>query len=703
MVRPAHRTEPTQSGHPTPQVLAAFVDGRLAAPDATSVEAHVAVCSTCCQVLSETPGDRLVALARAAYESPAEADIPEVPIELQNHPRYQVLEVIGKGGMGVVFRAEHRMMQRSVALKVINRKFTSNRTAIERFQQEVRSAAKLTHPNIVAAHDAEQAGELHFLVMEFVEGKNLAQWVQRRGVLTVVQACNAIRQVCLGLQHAHDHGMIHRDIKPQNLMLAKNGKVKILDFGLARLEQPSASVSQTAKTEMSLTAEGMLLGTPDFMAPEQAADASSADARSDIYSLGCTLFYLLAGRAPFDAGSFTEMISGGIQRQMTALKSLRSDLSPELNRLIAKMTAQQPEHRFRSAADVADALTSFCLPARLSTTAVRANSQAAASGHSELQLLSELPVTDSESPPQSTVRPRSRSVRPARKTPTRKRRDSTRRAVVTGLVRHWRGLMVGTAAGLLLIALGFALWDRDGSTDAVAQDETASTVPAAAGAAAASQRPRDVFEDRSQRSGSDLSPNESQSGTPAVGNTKIAASGDHPRVLFLVPSVDYWWGDISPILHTLNNASISWTMTSWGNPAVSIHETDKPVPMGVLLKDAKSADYDALVLTGGPGLLSLLEDTQESRDAERLIRQMLADGKPVAAITVGPAVLAKMGLLSGVTATGHERTREDVRTRFGISLTENEVERSGQIITGRDADVLPQIAAELLRTLQQIP
>ena len=157
--------------------------------------------------------------------------------------------------MGVVWLAEHQMMQRMVALKVISARFTSGRESVERFRQEVRAAARLTHPNIVTAFDAEHAGDLHFLVTEYVDGRSLEQWVQQHGVLSVAQACSAIRQVCSGLQHAHHHGMIHRDIKPQNLMQAKNGKIKILDFGLARLEQHAEKVSQTAKTELSLTAE----------------------------------------------------------------------------------------------------------------------------------------------------------------------------------------------------------------------------------------------------------------------------------------------------------------------------------------------------------------------------------------------------------------------------------------------------------------
>jgi len=149
-----------------------------------------------------------------------------------------------------------------------------------------------------------------------------------------------------------------------------------------------------------------------------------------------------------------------------------------------------------------------------------------------------------------------------------------------------------------------------------------------------------------------------------------------------------------------NNGTIKLTLTSWKNSAVSIHKTDEPVPIRVLLSAARSADYDVLIVGGGRGLWELTEDSEDSRDAERLILQMLADGKIVSAFSAGPGVLAKMGLLNNVTATGHELIHEDVRSRFGVTLTDSEVEHSGQIITGRDTDTLPQFMAELLRVLE---
>jgi serine/threonine protein kinase len=221
---------------------------------------------------------------------PAQPGSPGVPPELLDHPRYRVVRLLGQGGMGAVYLAEHRVMERPVALKVMRADLVRDDAAVDRFRREVRAAAKLSHANIVTAYDADQVGALHFLVMEYVEGKDLARRLAVAGPLPVAEACSHIRQAAQGLQHAFEQGMIHRDIKPHNLMLAPGGtnepfgRVKILDFGLARFANATSSAQ---------TASGMILGTVDFMAPEQADDARTVDIRADIYSLGCSLYYLL--------------------------------------------------------------------------------------------------------------------------------------------------------------------------------------------------------------------------------------------------------------------------------------------------------------------------------------------------------------------------------------------------------------------------
>jgi serine/threonine protein kinase len=297
--------------HPSPEQLRAYTQGRLAPVEASAVEGHVLACEICCRALEEVPADsfesRLRGAEQAAFATTADGtshtlhDPPAMPRELVDHPRYRVLALVGQGGMGAVYKAEHRRMERLVALKVINPALLRNPNTVSRFQQEVRAAAKLTHPNIVTAYDADQAGELRFLVMEFVEGQTLADVVRDRGALPVAEACEYARQGALGLQHLHESGLIHRDVKPHNLMLTPGGVIKLLDCGLVRIAADTEAEQLAGECPLnpSLTVAGAVMGTADYIAPEQIADSRTADIRADIYSLGCTLFHLLAGRPPF--------------------------------------------------------------------------------------------------------------------------------------------------------------------------------------------------------------------------------------------------------------------------------------------------------------------------------------------------------------------------------------------------------------------
>jgi formylglycine-generating enzyme required for sulfatase activity/tRNA A-37 threonylcarbamoyl transferase component Bud32 len=384
------------SAHPSPEQLAAFVVGRLDEGQSSALEVHLAHCSACRELAEALPEDRFIAKLRAA--APRKDTVPwkegepepaavgalggaaanaETPADLVNHPRYRVLEPLGAGGMGAVYQAEHLLMQRPVALKVLSRKLTRSPEAVARFRREVRAAARLAHPNIVTAYDAEQAGETHFLVMEYVEGIDLARLVAERGPLPVAQACDAVRQAALGLQHAHERGMVHRDIKPSNLMRTPTGQVKILDFGLARLalgqaeaEAPGWTAADTPvgilpgeATPPDVTEPGRVMGTPDYIAPEQAADAHAADIRADIYSLGCTLYYLLAAAVPFACGTAQGKLRAHTEDDPQPLADLRADVPPELLRVLDQMIARDPTQRYATPAQVADALAPFAGPA----------------------------------------------------------------------------------------------------------------------------------------------------------------------------------------------------------------------------------------------------------------------------------------------------------------------------------------------------
>jgi serine/threonine protein kinase len=386
--------KPTVLPHPEPEQLAAFRSGQIAEETATAISQHLADCASCRTVIDSLPDDTLLALLRKSADvgqstlesapedrqSAAEAatlapsaSAPSdlgIPAELVGHARYHVLRLLGSGGMGAVYKAEHRLMERHVALKVINASVMNKPAMVERFQREVKAAARLTHPNIVTAHDADQAGHIHFLVMEFVDGISLAQRVQQQGRLSVAEACSVIRQAALGLQHAFEQGMVHRDIKPHNLMLTPGGQVKILDFGLARLVREAAGPGTEASPDQpatgdgrraggGLTEVGVLMGTADFIAPEQANDPRRADIRADIYSLGCTFYYLLTGNPPFPEGNALDKLVAHAERMPAPLKELRPEVTAELARAIDKMMAKDPGQRYQTPAEVANALTPF--------------------------------------------------------------------------------------------------------------------------------------------------------------------------------------------------------------------------------------------------------------------------------------------------------------------------------------------------------
>ncbi len=268
---------------------------------------------------------------------------------------YVVLEKLGAGGMGQVFKARHTRMDRIVALKVLSRKQTASPDAVKRFHREVRAAARLNHPNIVTAHDADESDGQHYLVMEYVDGQDLASLVDQRGPLPVNEALDYVIQAAKGLQYAHEQGIIHRDIKPGNILLDRDGTAKVLDMGLAH-NRFGDHPDDEAMAGEDLTQTGQIMGTVNYMAPEQAVDTRSADARADIYSLGCTLYRLLTGDVPFRADTTMKILVAHREEPIPSLRAERAEVPLALDTVFQKMMAKQPDERYQTMAEAVVAL-----------------------------------------------------------------------------------------------------------------------------------------------------------------------------------------------------------------------------------------------------------------------------------------------------------------------------------------------------------
>jgi serine/threonine protein kinase len=370
------------STHPTDQILRRYGLGELGDAESDVINKHLEHCSYCRRRAADISSDSLLDRVRDAHGRPQSLgpivsfitapstldDDPRsrpspastaLPLGLADHPDYEIIRELGRGGMGTVYLAQNRLLSRFEVLKVVSKDLLNRRGVLDRFLGEIRNAAKLHHPNIVTAYSAIRLGEDIIFAMEFVEGLDLARFVQTHGPLPVSDACNYARQAAIGLQHAHEHGMVHRDIKPSNLMLAYEGEravVKVLDFGLAKMNREGSASG-------GLTHEGQILGTPEFVAPEQISDARHADIRADVYSLGCTLYYFLSGGPPFRAENLWDLYRAHHSMEAEALNMVRADVPGELAAAVAKMMAKEPESRFQTPKEVAQALSSFVKPA----------------------------------------------------------------------------------------------------------------------------------------------------------------------------------------------------------------------------------------------------------------------------------------------------------------------------------------------------
>jgi serine/threonine-protein kinase len=319
---------------------------------------------------------------------------------------YRLVDSLGEGGMGLVYKGWHPRLDRYVALKLIRPQVLASRPEIiTRFHREARAVAQLHHPNVVMLYDADEVNGTHFIAMEFVDGVTLEKMVRQSGPLAIKQACDYMRQSALGLQHAAECGLVHRDIKPSNILVTQRsggaakrsssqlrrpalitvrdrelkvegpsnswGIIKILDMGLARLQESLEEDEENPSTP--LTRAGALLGTPDFISPEQARDARNVDIRADLYSLGCTFYYILAGRPPFPGGNDVQKLIKHQTEQPYPLEDLRPHVPTVVSGIVARLMAKNPEERYQAPQGLADALgnymataspSSYCPPPR---------------------------------------------------------------------------------------------------------------------------------------------------------------------------------------------------------------------------------------------------------------------------------------------------------------------------------------------------
>lgn len=304
--------------------------------------------------------------APASVPSPPEKPVAGAGRKLPSIPGYELVGELARGGMGVIFKAKQLGLNRMVALKLIKPGLLANPDVRRRFEQEVQSAALLNHPNFVMVFHTDLNAPIAYLSMEFVEGQDLSRIVAKVGGLPVETAVSYIMQAAEALQHASEKGMVHRDIKPSNLMVSpsplnaenkwapgpKPGRLKILDMGLARVQREEDGQAE-------LTQMGSFLGTPDYIAPEQADDPRNADTRSDLYSLGCTLHFLLTGQVPYPGGTMVQKIKKHHSAEVPDTRALRPDLPEALEAILRKLMAKEPARRYQSPGDLVTALREF--------------------------------------------------------------------------------------------------------------------------------------------------------------------------------------------------------------------------------------------------------------------------------------------------------------------------------------------------------
>ncbi|WP_439627052.1 protein kinase domain-containing protein [Gemmata sp.] len=731
--------------HPTPDALAAFARGDLPATELAVVAEHIATCSACCALISCVPDDTLAALARQAAAiadktpecaaTPAAtrtvADPPSgasatvgddgIPAALRDHPRYEVIRELGAGGMGVVYKAEHRIMGRPVALKVMAPHLTAKPGAVERFRKEVRAAAQINHPNIVTAHDADEAGGLHFLVMEFVEGVSLDRFVAKKGPATVQLAAAFTRQAALGLQHAHEKGMVHRDIKPQNMMVTRKGQVKVMDFGLARFVHTDDGDGAAASTAPGgrlpfgagrpvadpLTNPNLLMGTPDYLSPEQAKNSHAVDSRSDIYSLGCTLFFLLVGKPPFAAApSLIDKLLAHTEQPPPDVRELRPDVPEGLAAVLDKMLAKKPGDRFDTAGDAAVALQPFVRAAAEVEPRFEAldGATAPASGVG-LQQVADVETLDTE--PEDRQRTLVEEQRP--------RKKKAKRQKTKPWYAHPAAKIGAVAAGLMLVALAIAATGgKKAEPPKVSPDTTPGPVASATPTRTDKKPPAGNTDPKWPAGDEKKFPNgEEKKGPPYPKKEPPLpfppGKGPGP-LLYVVPSDGLWGPDFGPVVNQLRQHGVRVAVASGqGGHATFVRngpaEPLRSVPVDVRLENADAAHYSGVMFCGY-NVSEYVEpkdgDYTLPKQTKELIKRFNDAGKPIGAICVGERVLVVHGFLREKAAAKSEMLQKGfpgLAAEKTITWKDERVVVAGNIVTAggeRDAAAFADAMARLV-------
>ncbi|MBM83613.1 MAG: hypothetical protein CMJ78_23895 [Planctomycetaceae bacterium] len=541
---------------------------------------------------------------------------------------YVVMEKLGQGGMGYVFKAKHRRMQRIVCIKVLHSSSRKSPEMAERFRREIQAVAALTHPNIVVAHDADETNGIPFLVMEFIDGPDLARHVEDEGPVSADEAWPLIMQTAKALDYAHEEGVIHRDIKPHNLILDKTGTIKILDMGLARFD---SYLNQTPgeASMATMTHSGVVIGTIDYMSPEQALNCRHADERSDIYSLGCTLHFLLTGEPLFDGETIMERLIAHREDPIPNLTTLADDVSPEMNAVFQKMVAKDAEDRYQFMSELTKDLERLLDGEKTKAGREQARKREPQSSVDKVNRKpTPLPRLRKQKPEKSERKQSKREPKAefdGRAETVSLVIDKTRlgaEAAVKSLkkVRVSRRFLIGTA---LVIAAYYGIsWAMDGGLSSI-RDRLPSAI-------------------------SDSLTDDSSAPDQQNWHPKTRVAGGPGRAMVVIPQGYFYEQHYVSLKQALQKRGVEVITASVGTGmAKPKHGKIKPVFINTTLQDYQPQNFDAVFLIDGNRGEFNYKNGECRCDTKSFIQNAINNGSPVATIGGAIEVVAKTGQANG--------------------------------------------------------